>query len=191
MYQIDPEVVRYISENRGRYTRDAITRALVRAGYDAAEVEAAWESVDPHVERGLPHRRQFWLPFILSVVAMYGMAALGYLLWTSSIGFDVDYFSMRVLLTVLSIGAVLSILQVRLNRARAAGAASGILAALLIPFVVLVIISGICVVVTQMLSNSPYAMDSTLHAALCKPCPTRHTGGVVASVQDVLPERNA
>lgn len=42
---MDSELTRYITENRERYTREAIDAHLLRAGHTQAEIDAAWSGL--------------------------------------------------------------------------------------------------------------------------------------------------
>lgn len=49
---MNQNIPQYIRQNRDTYTREAIDRALVGAGYDPAEVQAAWAAVES--EQAIP-----------------------------------------------------------------------------------------------------------------------------------------
>ena len=141
---MNPEILRYITANRDTYTREAITRQLIDAGHDPTEIEQAWELIEPRSEGRLPRDRTFWRYFTLGVVALYGLTFVVY-----ALGLDAEMFSSiiwMILGVFLLLGALTSILLVRATRAEAEemGAVSGLLIAVLIPFVFLVIIAGIC-----------------------------------------------
>jgi uncharacterized membrane protein YhaH (DUF805 family) len=154
---MDSEITRYIRENRDRYTREAIEARLIRAGYSATEIDALWPP-DDEQHPPVPQGRAFWRPFILSVIAMYGITFLVYaitaLVW-------IDKTIWPIILTLLFLfllaAASISVDVVRRRRsARAwgsassskAGVASGLLSALVIPFVSLVIVAGLCSTLT-------------------------------------------
>ncbi len=134
---INPEILRYITANRDTYTREVITRRLIEAGHDPAEIELVWESIEPRSEGRLPRDRTFWRYFTVYVVALYGLTFLVYAL---GLGMDIAMF----LGLSLVVGAWVSIRTVRTSPAVVTGAASGLLIAALVPFVLLVIIAGLC-----------------------------------------------
>ncbi len=141
---MNPEILRYITANRDTYTREAITRQLIERGHDPAEIERAWESIEPRSEGGLPRDHTFWRYFTIGVVALYGLTFLVYALLLGT-----EFVLFAIILGVfLLLGAWTSILLVRSSTAVATavakGAASGLLIAALIPFVFLVIIAGLC-----------------------------------------------
>ena len=118
------------------YTRAAITRQLIEAGHDPAEIVQAWESIEPTSAGGLPRDRTFWRNFTVYVVALYGLTFLVYAL-------GIGEFAI-ILGVSLLVGAWVSIRTVRTSPAVVTGAASGLLIAVLVPFVLLVIIAGLC-----------------------------------------------
>lgn len=144
---MDPEVTRYIEENRDRYTREAIEAHLLEAGYTEAVIAASWPAV--RQERP-PVRgdRAFWLPFIGSVAGMYGVT---FLVYTLSFDRFFEPIASFLLLIFLLLAAVISVSIVRARRSW--GAFSGLLTALVIPFVFLIIVAGLC----SSLTGAPFA----------------------------------
>ena len=154
------EIAGYILANRDTYTRDAITQSLIRAGHDPGEIDAAWAAVE--IGRvpigggsgepsggGAGGRGRFWLGFSAYLLALH---ALAYLLLGSDrslrgaaelAGAPSD--ARRLLLTALGVGAFLSLALVGAGQLFRRGAASSVLVAFLIPFVIVVIIGGMCV----------------------------------------------
>ena len=135
---MNQQILRYITDNRDTYTREVITRRLIEAGHDPAEIEQAWESIEPRIvprsEGGLPEDIAFW--FTVYVVVLYGLTFVVYALGIGELAIILGIF--------LLLGAMISTRMVRSSTAVAKGAASGLLIAALIPFVLLVIIAGLC-----------------------------------------------
>ena len=139
---MNQQILRYITANRDTYTREAITRRLTEAGHDPAEIEQAWESIEPRIvprsEGGLPEDIAFW--FTIYVVVLYGLTFVVYALGIGELAIILGIF--------LLLGAMVSTRMVRSSRvvatAVAKGVVSGLLIAALIPFVFLVIIAGLC-----------------------------------------------
>ena len=135
---MNQQILRYITDNRDTYTREVITRRLIDAGHDPAEIERAWESIEPRIvprsEGGLPEDIAFW--FTVYVVVLYGLTFVVYALGIGELAIILGIF--------LMLGASISTRMVRSSKAVAKGAASGLLIAALIPFVFLVIIAGLC-----------------------------------------------
>ena len=135
---MNQQILRYITDNRDTYTREVITRRLIEAGHDPAEIERAWESIEPRIVPrsggGLPEDIAFW--FAVYVVVLYGLTFVVYALGIGELAIILGIF--------LLLGAMISTRMVRSSTAVAKGAASGLLIAALIPFVTLVIIAGLC-----------------------------------------------
>ncbi|HEV2073129.1 MAG TPA: hypothetical protein VGR29_05745 [Thermomicrobiales bacterium] len=154
---MDSEITRYIRENRDRYTREAIEARLIRAGYSPTEIDALWPP-DDEQRPPVPQGRAFWRPFILSVIGMYGITFLVYaitaLVWTDESIWPI--ILALLFLFLLSAGSI-SVDIVRRKRSAwasgtasssKAGVASGLLTALVIPFISLVIVAGLCSALT-------------------------------------------
>ena len=155
---MDPEVIRYIAENRERYTREAIDAHLLRAGHTQADIDAAWSQVGGD-ERPLPSGgRAFWGPLIGAILVMYGGT---YLVYSASLSFDgepgVDMdlsgIVKGILLIALLLAGLISLAFVRPSRSAGRGVVGGLLTALVVPFVFLVIVAGLCTVLT----GAPFA----------------------------------
>ncbi len=148
---MDPDIKRYIEENQGTYTHKAIRRNLIQAGHDPAEVDEALRSLRP-ANKADPWSREHWRRFTAYVVGLYGLTFLVY-----SVGFYrlfADFEGalvivvMMVFLVFLLVAAGISISLVRRSRRAAVDAAGGLVLALVIPFIFLVIVAGLCSVWT-------------------------------------------
>ena len=153
---MDSELTRYIAENRERYTREAIDEHLLSAGHTQAEIDAAWSALGE--ERPTDSEdHTFWRAFLGSVAAMYGITFLVYAVSFyvfSEEGYEfIAHIATVIFLGLLLVAAAISIALVRSNRAMSSGVASGVLTALVIPFVALVIVAGLCTAVT---GGSPF-----------------------------------
>ena len=155
---MDPEVIRYIAENRERYTREAIDAHLLNAGHSQAEIDAAWSQVAGDERRAPSGGRAFWEPLIGAIVVLYGGT---YLVYSASLSFDgepgVDLdlsgIVRGILLIALLLAGLISLAFVRPSRSAGRGVIGGLLTALVIPFVFLVIVAGLCTVLT----GAPFA----------------------------------
>ena len=161
---MDPEAARYIKENRSRYTRAAIEAHLLKAGYSHTEIDASWPP-DDQESPPLPQGRAFWRPFILSVTGMYGITFLVYAV-SFYMGDDIGIWPVisGILLVFLLLAAMISVDVVKRKRSAwssgtasssRAGVAGGILTALLIPFVFLIIVAGLCFALTGVPFTEP------------------------------------
>ena len=148
---MNQQILRYITANRDTYTREAITRQLIARGHDPAEIEQAWESIEPRSEGRLPRDRTFWRYFTLGVAVVYGLTFLVYALRLRDEALGDEAFAniwSTIFGVFLLLGAWTSIRMARSSTAVATavakGAVSGLLIAVLIVFVPLVIIAGLC-----------------------------------------------
>ncbi|MDQ3328487.1 MAG: hypothetical protein M3506_08205 [Chloroflexota bacterium] len=142
------EIIRYIRENRGAYTNEAISRSLLDAGNDPAAIEAAWravESGEPQArtarERSIVRTPSFWLTLLGYPAALIGLAILvGYL--------GAPEYALLLIVAGLGIAGItaLGLVIARRGLAVAAGVGGALLLLVLIPFVLLVIVAGICLV---------------------------------------------
>ena len=66
---MDPRIAEYIRANRRQYTREAITRQLVEAGHDPAEIERTWAALDTPDADDVAGEG-FWGRFALILVAI-------------------------------------------------------------------------------------------------------------------------
>ncbi len=142
------ELIRYIRENRGVYTNEAISRSLLDAGHDPAVIEAAWRVVEgDEVEasrawdRSIVRTPSFWLTLLGYPAVLIGLAALvGYL--------GAPEYAGLILVAGLGIAGITALGLVIAQRrlAVAAGLGGALLLLVLIPFVLFVIVIGICLV---------------------------------------------
>ncbi len=147
---MNADIKRYIEENQGTYTQEAIRMNLIQAGHDPAEVDEALRSFRPEREAGVWSRER-WRRFTAYVVGLYGLTFLVY-----SFGFYhlfEGYEGGAVIATIvfllfLLVAAGVSISLVRRSRRAAVDATGGLALALVIPFIFLVIVAGLCSVWT-------------------------------------------
>jgi hypothetical protein len=68
---MDPRIGDFISKNRKRYTREAITQQLIEAGHDPADVHATWAALDtPDPDEAGMAGEGFWSRFFLFLVGL-------------------------------------------------------------------------------------------------------------------------
>ncbi len=149
---MDPKVARYIAVNRERYTREAIDAHLLRAGHDWADIDAAWSQVGGEVRPSRSEDRAFWRAFLGSVGAMYGITFLVYAVGFRG-GFDISGIFLVFLLVAALSSLGPSVALARQYRSAGRGVVGGLLIALVIPFVFLVIVAGLCTALT----GAPFA----------------------------------
>jgi hypothetical protein len=106
---MDPRISDYIRANRRKYTREAITKQLVEAGHDPAEVERVWAALDaPDADRVAGEG--FWGRFALIVVGI-NLAVLllvGFLTGALQNAGQGGLILLIVLAVVLGIGALIA-----------------------------------------------------------------------------------
>lgn len=169
---MNDNVINYILQNRSRYTREGIDRELQRAGFTPEQIAAAWQAVEsgyvppppgampPNQSYGPPpgysgppimqqqrprytRNRWFWITLVGYLV---GVSGLGLVALAQNSG---DLFGVYV--TAVLLGTVLGIVLLnRRNQAAMQGLLWGLLSLFIIsvvlPFVALVVVFGICLV---------------------------------------------
>jgi hypothetical protein len=141
------EVVRYIRENRGTYTDDAIRQLLIGAGHAQRAVDAGFREVERREiqEKRDPNRWRLFLGYAIGLFA----AVFALVVWGSNMVSRTYGLGLPIWIVFMVIGLVLSIAIVRRNRAFALGLSGGVLTALLVPFVIVFLIAGLCVYTTS------------------------------------------
>ena len=68
---MDPRIGDFISKNRKKYTREAITQQLVEAGHDPADIDATWAALDtPDPDEAGLAGEGFWSRFFLFLIGL-------------------------------------------------------------------------------------------------------------------------
>ena len=141
-----PEIRDYILRYRDRYTIPTLRDQLIRAGYSPAEVDEVGEAI----AAGTPSDERPPLRTLLSAYVV-GLAVLTFALFAfgTDLATGVGAVALLILAAVLVVVALLSLWFVRANRTVVMGLTAGVLSGLLIPFVAVVIVAGLCVTTTQ------------------------------------------
>ncbi len=167
---MNPEIVQYIREHRGTYTREAIRQHLIEAGHAPEDVDAAWAAVEagqlpappasdavevrpasigqPAAAPGLPPARRlvqspvFWLTLVIFVILVY---VLPFVVAGMLPGQEGEAGWSTFALLWLG-GLIGGLLLARANRPVGMGLVFGFVGVILLPFVVVLIILGICIV---------------------------------------------
>ena len=167
---MNPDIIRYIQEQRGTYTREAIRQHLIDAGHAPEEVDAAWEAVEsgqlppppasdavevrpasigqPAAAPGAPPARRlvqspvFWLTLVIFVILVYVLPFVVAGLLPGQAG-EAGWSAFGLLWVGGLIGGILLL---RANRAVGMGLVFGFVGVILLPFVVVIILLGICIV---------------------------------------------
>lgn len=170
-----PEIERYIRESRDRYTREAIERSLREAGHEQAAIDAAWAEVEREVAPAaeantagvgadaagvastqLQSRRaqvlndwRFWFTALVTAVIVGGVP------WVLAAGLQDANAGIifGLIATVVVVIAAVVLLIMHEVRAVAFGLLGGlallvgiIAVLLLLAFILIVIIAGVCLV---------------------------------------------
>lgn len=172
---MNPELVRYIRENRATYTREAISQRLLDAGHAAADVETAWRVVEEEIAReevaagvapvgalqapraAAPARRsmpsslrspRFWGVLIAYVIAVYMISGVVAAVTADGPLEGVPGLIVFGLLWVVGLVGAIS-MRAR-DRITSSALLAGIIAIIFLPvalaFISIVIIAGICLV---------------------------------------------
>jgi hypothetical protein len=141
------EIVRYIRANRGTYTDDAIRKRLVDAGNQEWAVKDAFRLADRADVEQQRDPRRWWL-FVGYAIGLF-VAAFALLVWGSDMVQQTYGIGAAVLFACMGIGLAVAIVLVRRNRSFALGLTNGVMTALLIPFVIVAVIAGLCVYTTS------------------------------------------
>ncbi len=160
----NPEIVRYIRENREMYTREAIDRNLTEAGHSEPDIAAAWQDAES-ADTPTPQAVDRWGEPLHQSPQSQGrerrrgekvFTTLAY--WASFLGFVVGIVALTALLSyfipeaaaiffllALLGGFIACVLLLRKNQPVAFGLASALVVVFLLPFLAIVIFAGICI----------------------------------------------
>jgi len=165
-------IIEYIRQNRQTYTREAITSQLVTAGYNPADVEAAWGSVDVGVpappsgyagttglsggnwDSGSPEQPRsqrlvsspaFWGYMVGFILLSYILP--GGLFWLGASNSDGLIVNIAIgMFILLQLGALVAgVVSLSRNRPRGVGLMTGVLMTLVVlPICAFTIFFGMC-----------------------------------------------
>jgi hypothetical protein len=141
-----PEIRDYILRYRDRYTAEALRDQLIRAGYAPEEVDQVGEEI---VAGATPSER----PPLRTILTAYaiGLFALTLVLfafgtdWLDPSSGGLGGLLLVFLFLALVVVLVIVLFVVRRLRVVALGVTSGIVTGLLIPFIAVVIVAGVCI----------------------------------------------
>lgn len=148
----DDPIREYIRANRERYTREAIDAKLKASDYPASDIDAAWQSLRDEDERGSgdpapgPERRSFRSWFLPYVIVL-NLAVFSLFAFFSDLG-----GFLAILAVVLLLGALIgyaAVSRTGAGRRAAQGITAGLAVALLVPFLITVVIAGVCIQTTR------------------------------------------
>lgn len=141
----DARLVRYIRDNRRRYTRSAIIERLTQAGYDPGEIEAAWATLADRDDEATIGDR-FWVGFWIYLIGANLAAILLVGVLTGVIGQLAEGGGalLTTLAVALAIGALIAWAIVALTRPTQLGRGAAIAIGAVVPLFFTFLIAGAC-----------------------------------------------
>ena len=131
----------YFREHAARYTAAALRNAAKEAGYDDAEIEAAWPPVMWTTPRSMPGRANMIV--VIAIAALYVLGLYTAIAVLGGLGANAPGLGALVIIVASLVG------WARFREERpslAAGLACGVLASILLPVFAFLAILGICIV---------------------------------------------
>jgi len=148
----------YILRTRELYTREAIDARLRESNHSASDIEAAWQSLreddtagsrDPAQGPETGGFRRWFVPYVI----LLNLTAFGLFAFFSDLPKGMfGAIGMVILGVVLVLGTLMGFLVVSrtgAGRRAAQGITAGLAVALLVPFVITVVIAGVCIQTTR------------------------------------------
>ncbi len=137
----DRRIADYISANRAKYTREAITQQLLESGYQQEAIDATWavlDAPDPDDVVGEGFWGRFWLWLIGLNVVAFLLVGVATQLIPNAIGVA------AILGVALAIGAAIALGIVAVTRPTRLGRGSAIAIGGIVPFIFTFLIAGSC-----------------------------------------------
>ena len=170
----DQRIADYISANRRKFTREAITQQLLEAGYEQEAIDATWtvlDTPDPDDVVGESFWGRFWIYLIgLNVVAFLLVGAATQLI-PNAIGIA------AVLGVILAIGAAISLGIIALIHPTRLGRGTAIAIGGIVPFIFTFLIAGSCYALMSSFGPpAPPPLSGTLTLQIDPPMSLEVTG---------------
>jgi hypothetical protein len=145
MTPMDPRIADYIRANRRKYTREAITKQLIEAGHDPAEIERTWaalETPDPDAVAG----EGFWGRFALILIGtnLGVLLLVGFLTGALQNAAQGGLILLAILAVVLAIGALMAWGIVAATGPARLGRTTALVIGIAIPLLFALLIGGAC-----------------------------------------------
>jgi hypothetical protein len=137
---MDPKIADFITANRRKYTREAITQQLLEAGHDRAAIDATWAALDardPDEVAGEGFWGRFWLFLVGLNVAVFLLVFLATGMVNSGV-------LAVVLAIVLAIGALMAWGIVAATGPARMGRTTAMVIGGVIPLIFALLIGGSC-----------------------------------------------
>lgn len=140
-------LVQYFLRNEGRYTPEALRGAASAAGYSAEDIAAAWSQSQIGLE-GRASSGRFANPARLIVLALY-LATFVLLVAFSTMSERTYGVGPPILAVALLVTGAISLARVGQTRLVSKDPLLALAGMLAVPFVLLVIVAGLCVLTTS------------------------------------------
>jgi hypothetical protein len=170
----DRRIADYISANRGKFTREAITQQLRDAGYEQAAIDATWavlDTPDPDDVVGEGFWGRFWIYLIGLNVVAFLLVGVATQLIPNATGIA------AVLGIALTIGAAIALGIVAVTRPTRLGRGAAIAIGGIVPLIFTFVIAGSCYALMSSFGPpAPPAQSGTLTLQIDPPLALEATG---------------
>lgn len=170
----DRRIADYISANRARYTREAITQQLLDSGYEQAAIDATWavlDAPDPDDVVGKDFWGRFWLYLIALNVGAFLLVGIATQLIPNAVGVA------AILGVVIAIGAAIALGIVALVNPTRLGRGAAIAIGGLIPLFFTFLTAGSCYALMSAIGPpAPPPQEGTLTLQIDPPMSLEATG---------------
>jgi hypothetical protein len=137
----DRRIADYISANRGKFTREAITQQLLESGYEQGAIDATWavlDAPDPDDVVGEGFWGRFWIYMIALNVGALLLVGIATQMIPNAVGIA------AILGIALAIGAVIALGIVAVTHPARLGRGAAIAIGGIVPFIFTFLIAGSC-----------------------------------------------
>ena len=170
----DRRIADYISANRSKFTREAITQQLLESGYERQSIEATWDVLDtpdPDDVAGEGFWGRFWIYLIGLNAVAFLLVGLATQMLPNSVGLA------AVLAVALGIGALIALGIVAITRPERLGRGVAIAIGGIVPFIFTFLIAGSCYGLVLSLGGiSPPPLTGTVTVQIDPPLSLEATG---------------
>jgi len=170
----DRRIADYISANRGKFTREAITQQLLDSGYEQGSIDATWavlDTPDPDDVVGEAFWGRFWIYLIGLNVAALLLVSVATQVIPNAVGVA------AVLGVILAIGAAIALGIVALIHPTRLGRGTAIAIGGIVPLIFTFLIAGSCYAIMSSLGPpAPPPLSGTLTLQVDPPMTLEATG---------------
>ncbi len=182
---MDPRIADYIRANRRKYTREAIRKKLIDAGYSPEDVDATWalESPDPDTTAGEGFWKRFWLILVAVNVAVFLLVGFGTGLF-GAIGGSGSIL-LIILAIALLIGALIAWGAVSVTRPAKLGRGTALAIGVTVPLLVALLVGGTCYALVGGLGGiQPAPLRGTMELSIDPPLDFQGSGDATCQAFD-------